>query len=205
MCKFTQKHVQISFCSKLKQPKWHKNWTKTNPQTKICKNKPILIKKAQKEGTRKSSKQPANPQKTRQIRGKTARLATLLQKFKGAFFLYCELYIGNIIPLAPPGYAYGNNNFRDCTTTDNKRRNNYQYCFFNYYLHSISCITNWPTWNLNAVRWSKNFRNDASTYWSKRSFLRKKQGTLTEPLNWRNSTTCFAEHQSTTEPCSRIS
>jgi len=42
---------------------------------------------------------------------------------------------------------------------NNKRRNNYQYLFFGY-LHSTSCTTNWPTWNLNAARWSKNFHND---------------------------------------------
>jgi len=70
----------------------------SNPQTKICKKKSILIKKAPKQATRKSSKKTANPKKKQaQIRGKTARLATLLQKFKGAFFLYCELYIGNIV------------------------------------------------------------------------------------------------------------
>ena len=38
----------------------------------------------------------------------------------------------------------------------NKWRNNSQYFLFRY-LHSISCTTNWPTWNLNAARWSKNY------------------------------------------------
>ena len=60
--------------------------------------------------------------------------------------------------------------FFNCTTVNNRRRKNYQYLFSGYQLHSTSCTTNWPTWNLNAKRWSKDFLNDASTYWARNHF-----------------------------------
>ena len=51
------------------------------------------------------------------------------------------------------------------------------------YLHSTFCIANWPTWSLNATRWSKKFHNDASTHWSKKSFPLKNKNPHGTPLH----------------------
>jgi len=51
------------------------------------------------------------------------------------------------------------------------------------YLHSTSCITYWPTWSLNAAQWSKQFHNDASTYWSKNHFPWKTRNSHGTPLH----------------------
>jgi len=69
-----------------------------------------------------------------------------------------------------------------CTTMNNKWRTSYQYFLFRY-LHSTSFITNCPTWSLNAARWSKKFRNDASTYWSENHFLYKTRNSHGTPLH----------------------
>jgi len=72
----------------------------------------------------------------------------------------------------------------------NKWRHSSPYLLFRYlHLHSTSGITNWPTWSLNAARWSKKFHDHASTYWRKKSFPSKTRN----PENSRNSITCFAE------------
>jgi len=47
-----------------------------------------------------------------------------LQKFKGAFFFYCELCIAHIVQL-----WCNNNVLLNCTTMNNKRRNSYQFSF----------------------------------------------------------------------------
>jgi len=74
------KHAQIAFCSKLKQPNCHKIWKKVirkrNLQKTSPKNKHLSI-----ETSPKTSK-PQLHKKQAQIRGKTARLATLYRNLK---------------------------------------------------------------------------------------------------------------------------
>ena len=84
MSKFTQKHAQISFCSKLKKQNVQKIWKKKQSAIqKSAKNKPK--KQANFNQNKPKNKQTASLKKCKsikkqaQIRGKTARSTTLYQ------------------------------------------------------------------------------------------------------------------------------
>ena len=85
MSKFSQKHAQYAFSSKLKRQKCHKIWKKSNMQNRnLQKTSKFQLKQVQKQATRKSSKKNRNSTKKQaQIRGKNARLATLLSRCHG--------------------------------------------------------------------------------------------------------------------------
>jgi len=66
MSKFTQKHVQISFCSKLKEQNGNKICKKQNCITEICK------KQANFNQNKPKTKQPASLQKNPQTHKKAS-------------------------------------------------------------------------------------------------------------------------------------
>ena len=70
MIKFSQKHAQYAFRSKLKQKIAIKIEEKAIRKTEICKKQTqktsrFQLKQAQRQATRKSSKKPATPQKNK--------------------------------------------------------------------------------------------------------------------------------------------
>jgi len=79
MSQFAQKHVQISFCSNLKQQKCIQFEKKQSAKRRSTKNKPKKQANFRKTSNPQIFKTPVNPQKLAQIRGKTAWLATLLK------------------------------------------------------------------------------------------------------------------------------
>jgi len=78
MSKFSQKHAQYAFSSKLKQQKCQKIEKSNLRNRYLEKTSEFQLKQAQKQATRKSSKKLQLHKKQPQIRGKTARLAALL-------------------------------------------------------------------------------------------------------------------------------
>jgi len=86
----------------------------------------LVSKNSSNRGSSTNGNCEENPQHYYYIWNRVPKVMLLnkLQKFKGAFFLYCELYIGNIASL-----WCNNNVLLNCITINNKRRNNYQYFF----------------------------------------------------------------------------
>jgi len=65
MSKFSQKHAQYAFSSKLKRQKCHKIWKKSNMQNRnLQKTSKFQLKQVQKQATRKSSKKTQLHKKT---------------------------------------------------------------------------------------------------------------------------------------------
>ena len=79
MSQFAQKHVQISFCSNLKQQKCIQFEKKQSAKRRSTKNKPKKQANFRKTSNPQIFKTPVNPQKLAQIRGESRMVSNTAQ------------------------------------------------------------------------------------------------------------------------------